>query len=69
MVSRHRARTGELVDAERSKNVLCRSVSHKQRVSWTRVNVTVHEHEDGCLGGKIYYRFDKRTAAERNFEK
>jgi hypothetical protein len=68
MVSRHRAKTGELVDAETSKNVLRNSVSHKQKASWTQVDVTVHEHGDVCLAGKIYYRFDRRTVAERNFE-
>ena len=33
MVSRHRARTGELEDAETSKIVLRSSVSHKQKAS------------------------------------
>jgi IS5 family transposase len=68
MVSRHRARTGELVDAETSKNVLRNSVSHKQKASWTQVDVTVHEHGDACLEGKIYYSFDRRTAAKEKFE-
>lgn len=68
MVSRHRARNGELADVERSRNALCNPVSRKQKTSWTQVNATVHEHEDGCLVGKIYYRFDKRTAAENNLK-
>lgn len=68
MVSRHHARNGELVDAETSKTVLHSSVFHKQRASWTQVDVTVHGHGDVCLAGKIYYRFDRRTAAERSFE-
>ena len=67
MVSRRRARSGALVDAERSKNVLCNSVSHKQKVSWTQVHEIVHEHEDGCLAGKIYHRFDKRKVAGDKF--
>ena len=65
MVSRHRARTGELVDAETSKNALRNSASHKQKASWTQVNVSVHEHGDVCLAGMIYYRFDRRTAAKK----
>ena len=69
MVSRHRARTGELVNAEKSKNVLRNSVSHKQKASRPQVGVTVHEHGDVCLAGKIYYRFHIRMAAERNFER
>jgi len=69
MVSRRRARSGELVDAERSKNVLCNSASHKQKASWTQVNATAHEREDERLEDMIYCRFDKRTAAEINFNK
>ena len=68
MVSRRRARSGELVDAEGSKSVLCNSVFHKQKASWTQVNVSVHEREGECLLDKIYYRFHKRTAAGINFE-
>ena len=68
MVSRHRARTGELVDAEKSKKVLRNPVSHKQKASWTQVDVTVHEHGDVCLASRTYYRFDRRTVAERSFE-
>ena len=68
MVSRHRARTGELVDVETSKNASRNSVSHKQKASWTQVDVTVNEHEDVYLSGKIYCRFDRQTAAKKFFE-